>query len=52
LCSPAIIDLWAINVKDAEMGENVACTGKEAYRILVGNLAGKGLGVDEIVLIK
>ena len=40
------------NVKEAEMGENVACTGKGAYRILVGNLAGKGLDVDEIVLIK
>jgi hypothetical protein len=40
------------NIKEAEMGENVACTGKGAYRILVGNLAGKGLDVDEIVLIK
>jgi hypothetical protein len=39
------------NVEDAEMGENVACTGKGAYRILVGNLAGRGLGVDEIILI-
>ena len=40
------------NVEEAEMGENVACTGKGAYRILVGNLAGRGLGVDEILLLK
>jgi hypothetical protein len=40
------------NVKEAAVGENVACTRKGAYRILVGKLAGKGLGVDEIVLIK
>jgi hypothetical protein len=40
------------NVEEAEMGENVGCTGKGAYRILVGNLAGRGLGVDEIMLIK
>jgi hypothetical protein len=40
------------NVEEAEMGENVACTRKGAYWILVRNLAGRGLGVDEITLVK
>jgi hypothetical protein len=40
------------DVEEAEIGENVACTGKRACRILVGNLAGRSLGVDEIMLIK
>jgi hypothetical protein len=34
----------------AGMGESFACTEKMAYRILVRNLAGRGLGVDEIIL--
>jgi len=39
------------NVEEPEMDENVACTGKGLYRILFGNLAGRGLGVGEIILI-
>lgn len=39
------------DVEEPEMDENVACTGKGAYKILFGNLAGRGLGVDEIILI-
>lgn len=40
------------DVEEAKMGENVACTGKRTYRILVGNLTGRGLGVDDVILIK